>query len=145
MAALEFDATLGACLDFKSESCVKALMTDLGVEELRAVVHYQLMQKQLLVVGVLRNQALMDGPLQGLAELELLNRRPHPVTVPGAVLRLQDVLSRAVDGTHAEQAKKEASRFTTSLSKDVGDHAYSVTARKGRYRPLVQKKYNQLL
>jgi hypothetical protein len=55
LAALEFDATLGACLDFRSESCIKALMTDLGLEELRAVVHYQLMQKQLLTVGVLRN------------------------------------------------------------------------------------------
>lgn len=45
LAAREFDGTLKAGLDFRSESCVKALMTDLGVEELRAVVHYQLMQK----------------------------------------------------------------------------------------------------
>jgi hypothetical protein len=65
IAVMEFDATLGASLDFRSESCLKALMTDLGVEELRAVVHYQLMQKQLLTVGVLRNQALMDGAVQG--------------------------------------------------------------------------------
>jgi hypothetical protein len=36
----EFDNTLKAALDFKSESCLKALMTDLGVEELRAVLHY---------------------------------------------------------------------------------------------------------
>jgi hypothetical protein len=40
----EFDNTLRAILDFRSESCVKALMTDLGVEELRAVLHYQMMQ-----------------------------------------------------------------------------------------------------
>ena len=43
LAAGEFDATLGASMDFRSESCVKALMTDLGVEELRAVLHYELM------------------------------------------------------------------------------------------------------
>ena len=55
LAASEFDATLGASLDFRSESCVKALMTDLGVEELRAVLHYELMQKQLLTFAVLRN------------------------------------------------------------------------------------------
>ena len=40
LAVMEFDATLGASLDFRSESCMKALMTDLGVEELRAAVHY---------------------------------------------------------------------------------------------------------
>jgi len=36
----EFDSTLKATLDFRSESCIKALMTDLGVEELRAILHY---------------------------------------------------------------------------------------------------------
>jgi len=48
----EFDNTLKANLDFRSESCIKALMTDLGVEELRAVLHYQMMQLQLLNIGV---------------------------------------------------------------------------------------------
>ena len=36
----EFDLTLRASLDFKSESCIKALFTELGVEELRAILHY---------------------------------------------------------------------------------------------------------
>ena len=36
----EFDSTMRANLDFKSESCIKALMTNLGVEELRAILHY---------------------------------------------------------------------------------------------------------
>lgn len=100
LAMREFDATLGASLDFRSESCIKALMTDLGVEELRAVVHYQLMQKQLLAVAVMRNQALMDGPQQGLVELELLARSKNPIAVPGAMVNLKDVLSRAVDGVN---------------------------------------------
>ena len=39
----EFDLGLGINLDFKSSSCIKALMTDLGLEELRAIVHYQIM------------------------------------------------------------------------------------------------------
>ena len=45
LAFREFDGTLKSCLDFKSDSCVKGLMTDIGVEELRAVLHYQMMQK----------------------------------------------------------------------------------------------------
>lgn len=40
LAFREFDMSLKANLDFKSESCIKALMTDLGVEELRAILHY---------------------------------------------------------------------------------------------------------
>lgn len=41
----EFDPSLKAPLDFRSESCIKALMTELGVEEMRAIYRYQLMQK----------------------------------------------------------------------------------------------------
>lgn len=44
LAFREFDSMLKANLDFKSESCIKALMLDLGVEELRAILHYQIMQ-----------------------------------------------------------------------------------------------------
>jgi hypothetical protein len=40
LAFQEFDASLKASLDFRSESCIKALMTDLGVEELRAILRY---------------------------------------------------------------------------------------------------------
>ena len=44
LAFREFDSSLKANLDFRSDSCIKALMTDLGLEELRAVLHYQIMQ-----------------------------------------------------------------------------------------------------
>ena len=40
----EFDNTLKSILNFSSESCIKALMTELGLEELRAILHYQTMQ-----------------------------------------------------------------------------------------------------
>ena len=40
---MEFDSNLNINLDLKSESCIKALMTELGVEELRGILHYQMM------------------------------------------------------------------------------------------------------
>lgn len=40
LAFMEFDASLSAVLDFKSESCIKTLFLDLGVQELRAILHY---------------------------------------------------------------------------------------------------------
>jgi len=37
----------------------------------------------------MRNQALMDGPQQGLQELALLNE--HKVTVPGSMLDVKEL------------------------------------------------------
>jgi hypothetical protein len=39
LAFNEFDNSLSRNLDFKSESCMKSIMMDMGVEELRAVLH----------------------------------------------------------------------------------------------------------
>ena len=36
---MEFDRTLAANLDFKSSSCIKAVILDLGVAELRTILH----------------------------------------------------------------------------------------------------------
>lgn len=86
---MEFDEELKANLDLRSESCIKALMTDLGVEEMRAVLHYQVMQQQLLTVAVMNNQALIDGPQKGLVELELLQGKAlseAPISVPNSVI-----------------------------------------------------------
>jgi hypothetical protein len=116
-------------------------MTNLGLEELRAVVFYQLMQKQLLVIGVMRNQALMDGPMQGLSELQLLQKRPHPLAVPGSIINTVECMSRAVDGPSADRCRKEATFFNSNLSKEVGDRMYSVTLRKSKHKVMIQKRF----
>lgn len=38
---MDYDRTLAANLDLKSNSCIKALLNDLGVAELRAILHLQ--------------------------------------------------------------------------------------------------------
>ena len=48
---LEFDPTLTAHMNFSHGQSFQILITNLGCEELRAVLHYQLMQYQLLVIA----------------------------------------------------------------------------------------------
>ena len=45
LAFTEFDNLLSINLDLKSESCIKALMTNLGLEELRGILKYQIMHQ----------------------------------------------------------------------------------------------------
>ena len=106
----EFDYSLRANLDFTSESCIKALMTELGVEELRAVLHYQAMQLQLLQVGVRINQSLMDGSLRALSELEMLGRK-KPFTVPNTLLNLHYLIIKTTEGGMGEVLGREKNRF----------------------------------
>lgn len=93
---MEFDKDLSINLDLKSESCIKALMTDLGLEELRGILHYQVMHQQLLTVAVMTNQLLIDGPMKGQRELDLLEKQN--IVVPNSVLNLTNIISATSDG-----------------------------------------------
>lgn len=55
LAISEFDGMLKSNLNFRSPDAFKMLLCTSGLEELRGVLHYQLMQKQLLIIGVRMN------------------------------------------------------------------------------------------
>ena len=60
------------------------------------------------------------------------------------MLNLKDVLSRGIDGIAIDQCKRESQRLQTDLTKEVGEHMYSIADIKSRYTTLVSKKYGQV-
>jgi hypothetical protein len=60
LSVKEFDPSLTSALNFADPEAFKALVCPLGLEELRVVVRYELMNLQLLIVGVRHNQILLD-------------------------------------------------------------------------------------
>jgi hypothetical protein len=55
LAINEFDRKLRSCINFMDPECFKALILPLGLEELRTVVQYEVMNLQALIVGVRTN------------------------------------------------------------------------------------------
>jgi hypothetical protein len=60
LAIKEFDQMLKSNLNFRNPDAVKMLICTSGLEELRGILHYQLMHKQLLIIGVRLNQLVLD-------------------------------------------------------------------------------------
>ena len=67
----EFDPTLTSILNFADPEAFKALVCPLGLEELRAVVMYEVMNLHGLVVAVRHNQIILDNCQRQLSEIEL--------------------------------------------------------------------------
>lgn len=109
MPFMEFDKNLSANLDFKSDSCIKVLFTDLGVEELRAVLHLQIAHQHLITVAVRTNQILIDKPMKGLQELDLIEKKE--ITTPNSVVDLMSILGGNSDSTNISLIKTERSRM----------------------------------
>jgi len=138
---MEFDNALNINLDLKSESCIKALMTELGLEELRGILHYQVMQQQLLTVAVFTNQHLIDGPSRGIKELELLDKG---ITVPNPILTVTNIVSSTSDGQNISAMKQERQKLKMAISKNGIDCMYFIQPRKNRDREIILKKFNKL-
>ena len=51
----EFDRNLLSTMNFRNPDSIKLCVTSAGLEELRAVLAYQLMQKHLLIIGTRMN------------------------------------------------------------------------------------------
>jgi len=136
---VEFDHTLSAKMDFSSESCIKSLLTDLGVEELRAILHYQIMQQQLLTIAVKFNMLLAEGPQRGIKELELLNE--YDITVPNAIINIYDLFSTNTDMMANSKKKSEETRILQKFSK-MNEHVYLIRMKKARERKIMKKKFD---
>jgi hypothetical protein len=75
LAITEFDKSLASWINFRDPLWFQTLVTSSGLEELRAVIHYQIMHMQVLIVAVRTNQELLDPWLKPLTEIELLKKR----------------------------------------------------------------------
>jgi len=75
LAISEFDKTLASWINFRDPLWLQAMVTGTGLEELRAVVHYQMMHMQVLIVGVRTNQELLDPSLKIIKELDMLKKK----------------------------------------------------------------------
>ena len=129
-------------LNFIHGQSFKILITELGVEELRSVLHYQLMQHQIITVGIEKNQTLLDGVMKGVYELEFLSSKDDlEFILPNSNCKLSNILSKNVEGYNLDILNKEKSRFKNNFKKEAAEHFLSVINLKSKQRPSIAKKY----
>lgn len=129
LAICEFDATLKSSLNFSDPECFKALVLPLGLEELRAIVAYEVMHLQLLIVATRTNQVLLDNSLRKACELRFLDEGfavANPVLNVFELLQGQNLLE-----TNARRLpKQELGKLNSHIDRAIGDHAYNIQRRK---------------
>jgi hypothetical protein len=72
LAISEFDSALLTNINFRNPDTFKLNILTSGLEEMRAILSYQLMQKQLLIVATRINSHLIDYFQRSMSELNLV-------------------------------------------------------------------------
>lgn len=95
LAVKEYDPSLLCNFNFRNPDSFKLNITDAGLEEVRSVLMYQLLQKQLLIVATRANQQMIDQSMKAITELELLQK--YSIAVPNSTFDINSVFSRNAD------------------------------------------------
>lgn len=134
----EFDPSLTAILNFSDNEAFKALICPLGIEELRLVLRYELINLNLLIVGTRTNQVLLDNSMRQLAEIDMFEKG-YAATAPAFDLNSK-LSSQSLFETNIKRLPEiEKSRMHDLIKSKIAPFHYNVTARKNRSRNAIEK------
>jgi len=139
LAIREFDPVLLSNFNFRNPDSFKFNVLTSGLEEVRAILHYQLLQKHLLIVATRINSLLIDSSVRALAELSLLEMKK--IMIPNAIVRYQKVLNKSFDSINGTTVKMEQSYYRQNLSSNCHPVMYSVHSKKNQQRTTIAKEY----
>jgi hypothetical protein len=118
LAINEFDPTMASNINFKHPDCIKLLTTDSGLEEMRTLVHYQIMHKQALIVAIRTNQAILEQHMRAQAEL-IMVKEGHQA-IPNMILPLDTLYSPVSEEMDEGMYYKIKRAYDSNLNDSAG-------------------------
>lgn len=143
LAINEFDPTLRSALNFSDPECFKALILPLGLEELRAVVRYEVMNLQLLIVATKTNQVQLDNSQRKLCEIGFLE---SGFTVANPVFNVFEQLQgkNLFESNLRRLPAAERAAVNSYVMANIGGGHYNIVARKTHMRSHVEKVFQTI-
>ena len=101
-------------LNFRAPDAFKLCLTNSGLEEVRAVLRYQLMQKHLLIVATRTNQLMMDNCMKAIAEVKLLEpeKVEDKISIPNTTINPLEAFAKNNDQISYQNLKTLKQKFS---------------------------------
>lgn len=93
----------------------------------------------MLTVAVKINTFLIDKPLRGLAELDLIEKKE--ITSPNCVVDLMGIMGVNTDTSNFGMIKSERYRMNHLLTKAITEYFFMITPKKTRERAILTKRF----
>ena len=141
LAIKEFDPTLLSNFNFRNPDAFKLNVLTSGLEEVRAILQYQMLQKHALIVATRLNQLLIDTAVRGSAELRLLEDKK--IALPNSIVDYNRLVNRNFDTINFAMIKSESLKFKSQLQGAVAPVIYSISGKKSSNRSMLVKEFSQ--
>ena len=140
LAINEFDKKLRSFVNFSDPECFKNMILPMGLEELRVVVQYEVMNLQAMIVGCRTNQLLLDNSERKLREIEFF---ADGITVANPVLEIYNLLQgqNLFDAQLRKLPGQEKSNTNLYIKSSVGEGYYNILTRKQKMKETAEKAF----
>ena len=140
LAISEFDSALLTNINFRNPDTFKLNILTSGLEEMRAILSYQLMQKQLLIVATRINSHLIDYFQRSMSELNLVQNKR--IVVPNSNLNYTSILNWCQETVSSSGLKQERMRIKGNMTSFCLPIFYSVSNKKTSMRSTIAKEFS---
>lgn len=129
--------------NFRAPDAFRLCVTTSGLEEVRAILRYQLMQKHLLIVATRVNQLMMDNCCKALSEVKLLEpeRAEDKLCLPNSTLQIAEAFQKNADQISAANLRSIRQKFSQNLTSQVASVFFNVAEKKNKLRINIAKEY----
>lgn len=139
LAVREFDPALLSNMNYKHPDSFKLSVMNQGIEEVRAALAYQIMQKHILIVSTRANQLMIDTHQKAITEVNLIQ---DFISVPNSFESVNDYFSRSNrDQISSSNSTKIKQKYVSNMSSMAGSVLYNVMARKNQQKTTISKQY----
>ena len=143
LAVREFDSRLLTNFNFRNPDSFRINLFDSGLEEVRAILSYQLLHKHALIVATRLNQLAIDTYERSQTELTILSK--HKILLPNKVIDPMRVL----DGSNLPVNQTAIKQYRAHLKSQVGSLVqplfYNVLSKKIHSRSTLAKDFSAYL
>lgn len=91
LAAREFDPALLSNLNYRNPDSLKVNILTSGLEEVRAILNYQILQKHLLIVATRANSIIIDPYAKAFSELNIVQNAK--IIIPNSIIDNQKLFA----------------------------------------------------
>lgn len=125
-----------ACVNFSDPEAFKALLCPLGLEELRIVFRYELMNLNMLIMAVRTNQIILDNPMRQLSELDILCEG-YAISNP------VNMLQQSLNELNYKRIPDERRNGAFAIQAKCGPLFYNILSRKNRSKEKIEKLFQK--
>ncbi|CAG9315550.1 unnamed protein product [Blepharisma stoltei] len=142
LSAFEIDPSLRSNLHFGNVHAIKTLFLTCGLEEIRTVALYEIMNKHLLTIAIQTNQAAIEDSEKQICDIELARDLAYVPKL--SKVKWNNMFGRKGEGLIPDKIEREVKRLQIKMLSEASMFGFDIKHKKLNHRENLENNYKRI-